>query len=71
MYQFEWLSEKRGNFLNLLRKEGGTEKGCVGGGGGWGGPLRKGKIGGSSPGGNCEYIYAYYTYIYIYNYISN
>ena len=39
MHQFGWLSE-RGNFLNLLQKEGGTQKG--GGGGGF---LRKGRGG--------------------------
>ena len=26
MHQFGWLSEKAGNFLNLLQKEGGTQK---------------------------------------------
>ena len=29
MHQFGWLSEKGGNFLNLLQKEGGTKKGGV------------------------------------------
>ena len=27
MHQFGWLSERGGNFLNLLQKEGGTQKG--------------------------------------------
>ena len=27
MYHFGWLSERGGNFLNLLQKEGGTQKG--------------------------------------------
>ena len=43
MYQFAWLSERVGNFLNLLQKEGLPRKG--------GGSLRKGD-GGSNPGGN-------------------
>ena len=43
MYQFGWLSERGGNFLNLLWKEGGTQKG------GGGGPSEKE---GSNPGGN-------------------
>ena len=30
MYQFGWLSERGGNFLNLLQKEGGTQKGGEG-----------------------------------------
>ena len=29
MHQFGWLSERGGNFLNLLQKEGGTQKGGV------------------------------------------
>ena len=44
MYQFAWLSERGGNFLNLLQKEGLPRKGG-------GGSLRKGD-GGSNPGGN-------------------
>ena len=40
MHQFGWLSERGGNFLNLLQKEAGTQK--EGGGGG------------SNPGGNYE-----------------
>ena len=43
MHQFGWLSERGGNFLNLLQKEGGTQKGGV--------PSEKG---GSNPGGNHE-----------------
>ena len=27
MHQFGWLSERGGNFFNLLQKEGGTQKG--------------------------------------------
>ena len=42
MHQFGWLSERGGNFLNLLQKEGGTKKG--------GSSLTKG--GDSNPGGN-------------------
>ena len=42
MHQFGWLSERGGNFLNLLQKEGGTEKG-------WGVPQKRGS---SNPGGN-------------------
>ena len=38
MHQFGWLSERGGNFLNLLQKEGGF--------------LRKGGGGGSNPGLN-------------------
>ena len=34
MHQFGWLSKRGGNFLNLLQKEGGTQKGG-------GGSLRK------------------------------
>ena len=33
MQQFEWLSEKGGNFFNLLQKEGGSLKKKGGGGG--------------------------------------
>ena len=29
MHQLGWLSERGGNFLNLLQKEGGTQKGGV------------------------------------------
>ena len=29
MHQFGWLSERGGNFFNLLQKEGGTQKGGV------------------------------------------
>ena len=29
MHQFGWLTERGGNFLNLLKKEGGTQKGEV------------------------------------------
>ena len=39
MHQFGWLSERGGNFLNLLQKEGYTQK--------LGGSLRKG--GGGAP----------------------
>ena len=42
MHEFGWLSERGGNFFNLLQKEGGTQK--------RGGPSEKG--GGSNPGGN-------------------
>ena len=38
MYQFEWLSERGGNFLNLHKKEGSTQKG---GGGGF--PQKRGR----------------------------
>ena len=34
MYQFGWLSERGGNFLNLLQKEGDLERG-------WGFPQKK------------------------------
>ena len=44
VHQFGWLSERGGNFLNLLQKEGYPE----GGGGGGGG---------SNPGGN--YVVAF------------
>ena len=30
MHQFGWLSERRGNFINFLQKEGGTQKGGEG-----------------------------------------
>ena len=30
MYQFGWLSERGGNFLNLHKKEGSTQKGGEG-----------------------------------------
>ena len=33
IYQFGWLSERGGNFFNLLQKEGSTQKGGRGGGG--------------------------------------
>ena len=46
MYQFAWLSERGGNFLNLLQKEGYPERG--------GDSLRKGG-GGSNPGGSYGY----------------
>ena len=39
MHQFGWLSERGGNFLNLLQKEGGTQKG-----GGGGVPSEKGEF---------------------------
>ena len=45
MNQFGWLSERGRNFLNLLQKEGGTQKGG-------GVPSEKGGGGGSNPGGN-------------------
>ena len=43
MHQFEWLSERGGNFLNFLQKEGVPRKGDV--------PSEKG-VGGSNPGGS-------------------
>ena len=47
-----WISERGGNFLNLLQKEGGTQKGQ-------GSSLRNRK-GGSNPGGNYDvYINVY------------
>ena len=47
-----WISEIRGNILNLLQKEGGTQKG-------WGSSLRNRK-GASNPGGNYDvYINVY------------
>ena len=66
MYQFGWLSERGGNFLNLLQKEGDLERG-------WGFPQKKkgGRRGprkgvgipsekkggrGSNPGGNYDLI---------------
>ena len=36
LHQFGWFSERGGNFLNLLQKEGGTQKGR--------GSLRKGGV---------------------------
>ena len=39
MHQFGWLSERRGNFLNLFQKECGTQKGWF--------PSEKGERGGS------------------------
>ena len=51
MHQFGWLSERGGNFFNLLQKEGGTQKG----GGVRGFPekrLEGGGAGGSNLGGN-------------------
>ena len=49
--KFGWLSERRGNFLNLLQKEGVPRKCvCV-----WGGGVLSEK-GGSNPGGNYEFI---------------
>ena len=45
MHQFGWLSERGGNFLNLLQKEGVPRKG--------GFPSEKGD---SNPGGNCGMI---------------
>ena len=44
MHQFGWLSERGGNFFNLLQKEGGTQK--------WGG----GRGGGSNLGGNYDFF---------------
>ena len=44
MHQFGWLWEKGGNFLNLLKKEGVTQKMGV--------PSEKEGGGGSNPGGN-------------------
>ena len=32
MHHFGWLSEREGNFLNLLQKEGGIQNGRAGGG---------------------------------------
>ena len=43
MHQFGWLSERGGNFFNLLQKEGGTQKGVMF-------PQKRGE--GSNPGGN-------------------
>ena len=43
MHQFGRLSERGGNFLNLLQKKGGTEKGWGGGEVG-GGSLKKGGV---------------------------
>ena len=47
MHQFLWLTERRGNFLNLFQKEGGTQKGEE---------VSSGK-GGSNPGGNYDTNY--------------
>ena len=47
MHQFGWISERWGNFLNLLEKEGGTQKN------GKGFPQKKREGGrGSNLGGN-------------------
>ena len=58
MNQFGWLSERGRNFLNLLQKEGGTQKG-----GGF--PQKRGG-GGSNPGGNYAcvkgYLQAFFTF---------
>ena len=54
MHQFRWVSEKGGNFLNLLQKERVPRK-WGGGGGGGGVPLEKGGFG-TFPGGNYEFI---------------
>ena len=43
MHQFGWLSERGGNFLNLLQKEGVPRKGA---------PSEKGGGGGCNTGGN-------------------
>ena len=45
MHQFGWLSERGGNFLNLLQKKEGTQKGGV--------PSEKR---GSSPGRDCAEV---------------
>ena len=45
MHQFGWLSERGGNFLNLLQKEGDTQKGEV-----------TSENGGSNPGGNYDLL---------------
>ena len=50
MHQFGWLSERGGNFFNLLQKEGGTQKG--------GFASEKGG-GGSNPGGNHDKTQAF------------
>ena len=49
MHQFGWLSERGGNFFNLLQKEGGTQKG---------GGVASEK-GGSNPGGNHDKTQAF------------
>ena len=51
MYQFGWLSEREGNFLNLHKKEGSTQKR----GGGF--PQKRGR--GTNPAGN--YVIALLT----------
>ena len=53
IYQFGWLSERWGNFLNLLQKEGVPKKG---------GFLQK--RGGSNPGGNYDLFLDFYTILY-------
>ena len=56
MHQFGWLSERGGNFVNLLQKEEGTQKGGV--------PTLEETM--------IIYIYiAVYVHIFIYTYIHN
>ena len=62
--QFGWLSQRGGNFLNLLQKEGVPRKGggggpprkAGGGGGGGGGEFHQKREGDSNLGGNYEFI---------------
>ena len=54
MWQFGWLSERGRNFLNLLQKEGGTQKGR-----GWGVTSEKKGRGGFQLWGKLWYVSVY------------